>query len=63
MEQCVSVITLGVGDPARSREFYERPGWRRSVAKADGILFFQAGGLALAFSARRSGKGCECLAR
>ena len=47
MEQRVSIITLGVADLRRSREFYERLGWRRSMAKAEGIVFFQAGGMAL----------------
>ncbi|MGC2538941.1 MAG: VOC family protein [Candidatus Sulfotelmatobacter sp.] len=48
MEQRVSIITLGVADLKRSREFYERLGWRRSMAKAEGVIFFQAGGMALA---------------
>jgi predicted lactoylglutathione lyase len=47
MEQRISIITLGVADLEWSREFYERLGWRRSVAKAEGIVFFQAGGMAL----------------
>jgi predicted lactoylglutathione lyase len=52
MEQRVSIITLGVADLKRSREFYERLGWRRSMAKAEGIVFFQAGGMALALYPR-----------
>ena len=52
MEQRVSLITLGVADLARSREFYERLGWRRSMAQAEGIVFFQAGGMALALYPR-----------
>jgi hypothetical protein len=52
MEQRVSIITLGVADLARSREFYERLGWRRSMAKAEGIVFFQACGLAVALYPR-----------
>lgn len=52
MEQRVSIITLGVADLARSREFYERLGWQRSMAKAEGIVFFQAGGMALALYPR-----------
>ena len=52
MEQRVSLITLGVMDLNRSREFYERLGWRRSMAKAEGIVFFQAGGMALALYPR-----------
>jgi catechol 2,3-dioxygenase-like lactoylglutathione lyase family enzyme len=52
MEQRVSLVTLGVSDLKRSREFYERLGWRRSVAKAEGVVFFQAGGMALALFPR-----------
>ena len=52
MEQRVSIITLGVADLDRSREFYERLGWRRSMAKAEGIVFFQAGGIAVALFPR-----------
>ena len=52
MEQRVSLITLGVADLNRSREFYERLGWRRSMAKAEGIVFFQAGGMAFALYPR-----------
>lgn len=47
MEQRVSLITLGVADLKRSREFYERLGWRRSMDKAQGVVFFQLGGMAL----------------
>ena len=52
MEQRISIITLGVADLARSREFYERLGWRTSMGKAEGIVFFQAGGMALALYPR-----------
>jgi predicted lactoylglutathione lyase len=52
MEQRVSLITLGVSDLNRSREFYERLGWRRSMANTDGIAFFQTGGMALALYPR-----------
>jgi len=52
MEQRVSLITLGVADLARSREFYERLGWRRSMPGTEGIVFFQAGGMALALFPR-----------
>jgi uncharacterized protein len=52
MEQRVSLITLGVADLERSRKFYERLGWRRSMAKAEGIVFFQAGGMAVALFPR-----------
>jgi len=52
MEQRISIITLGVADLKRSREFYERLGWRKSLAKTEGIVFFQAGGMALALYPR-----------
>jgi uncharacterized protein len=52
MEQRVSLITLGVADLNRSREFYERLGWRRSMVKAEGVAFFQTGGMALALFPR-----------
>lgn len=52
MEQRVSLITLGVADLERSREFYERLGWRRAMAKAEGVVFFQAGGMGLALFPR-----------
>jgi uncharacterized protein len=52
MEQRISIITLGVADLTRSREFYERLGWRRSSASSAEIVFFQAGGMALALYPR-----------
>jgi uncharacterized protein len=52
MEQRISIITLGVADLERSRGFYERLGWRRSMSGAEGIVFFQAGGMALALFPR-----------
>jgi uncharacterized protein len=52
MEQRISLVTLGVGDLERSTEFYERLGWRRAFAKAEGIVFFQAGGMVLALYPR-----------
>lgn len=54
MEQRVSIVTLGVADLQRSREFYERLGWRKSMAKAEGIVFFQAVGMALALYPREA---------
>lgn len=52
MEQRISIITLGVNDLKRSTEFYEHLGWRRSKASSEGIIFFQAGGMALALYPR-----------
>jgi len=52
MDQRISIVTLGVANLERSREFYERLGWRRSAASNEGIAFFQAGGMALALYPR-----------
>jgi len=52
MEQRLSIVTLGVADLARSREFYERLGWHASSASSAEIVFFQAGGMALALYPR-----------
>jgi uncharacterized protein len=52
MEQRISIVTLGVADLERSRAFYERLGWRRSMKQAEGVVFFQAGGMALALYPR-----------
>ena len=48
MEQRVSLITLGVADLARSIAFYEKLGWTRSMRNAEGVAFFQCGGMAVA---------------
>ena len=48
MEQRISLVTLGVTDLERSRVFYERLGWKRSLRKAEGVVFFQVGGMVLA---------------
>ena len=52
VEQRISIVTLGVEDLKRSREFYERLGWRRSQQDSEAIVFFQAGGMALALYPR-----------
>ena len=41
MEQRVSLITLGVADIPRARQFYEALGWRGQ--EAEETVFFQAG--------------------
>ena len=46
----MSLITLGVEDVRRSREFYERLGWRGQ--EIDETVFFQAGALALVLWSR-----------
>jgi len=48
MEQRVSLITLGVRELRRAREFYEALGWITRAAPDDDVVFFQAGGMVLA---------------
>ncbi|BBK44168.1 glyoxalase [Allostella vacuolata] len=52
MEQRLSLVTLGTRDLDRSRAFYERLGWVRSVRAAEGVAFFQMGGMVLALWTR-----------
>lgn len=52
MEQRISIVTLGVSDLDRSRILYERLGWHRAKASAEGIIFFQADGMVLALYPR-----------
>jgi uncharacterized protein len=52
MEQRISVVTLGVRDLDESRSFYERLGWRRSALNAEGVVFFQVGGMILSLFPR-----------
>ncbi len=48
MEQRLSIVTLGVTDLKRSKDFFERLGWKPSSASSSDIVFFQAGSMALA---------------
>jgi uncharacterized protein len=48
VDQRVSVITLGVADLHRAREFYQALGWRQGNDEADDVAFFQAGGMVFA---------------
>ncbi len=52
MEPRVSIVTLGVANLARARAFYEALGFRASSASQGDIVFFQAGGVALALYPR-----------
>ena len=47
MEQRLSLLTLGVADLDASRRFYEALGWRETP-RAEGVVFFQAGGMVVA---------------
>ncbi len=54
MDQRISLVTLGVADLTRSRAFYEKLGWKRSVKDAEGVAFFQLGGMALGLYSREA---------
>jgi uncharacterized protein len=48
VEQRLSLVTLGVGDLARARAFYEALGWRTGAEPGDDVFFFQAGPMIVA---------------
>jgi predicted lactoylglutathione lyase len=52
MEQRLSLVTLGVADLGRAREFYEALGWTSGAQPADDVVFFQAGGMVVALWGR-----------
>jgi catechol 2,3-dioxygenase-like lactoylglutathione lyase family enzyme len=45
VDQRVSLITLGVADLGRAREFYCALGWQTRAEPGDDVVFFQAGGM------------------
>ena len=51
MEQRVSLITLGVADSQRARDFYAALGWTPGFDDGD-VVFFQAGGMVVALWGR-----------
>ncbi len=52
MEPRVSIVTLGVGDIARARAFYDGLGFRASSASNADVVFYDAGGVVLALFGR-----------
>ena len=46
MDQRISLITLAVADPERSKDFYEALGWKAGFFSQD-IAFFQLNGIVL----------------
>ncbi len=53
MNQYLHIVTLGVSNLQRSREFYSPIlGWKPASASSEGITFFQAGGVVLALFPR-----------
>lgn len=45
MQQRLSLVTLGVGDLARARQFYQRLGWHGQ--QVEETVFFQAGAIGI----------------
>jgi catechol 2,3-dioxygenase-like lactoylglutathione lyase family enzyme len=52
MRPCISLITLGVADMARSRAFYEALGWKASSASQAEVTFFHGHGVVLGLFGR-----------
>jgi catechol 2,3-dioxygenase-like lactoylglutathione lyase family enzyme len=53
MNQFLHLITLGVRDFEKSKNFYaDTLGWRPASASGDDVMFFQAGGVVLAIYPR-----------
>jgi hypothetical protein len=62
MDQRLSLVTLGVGDLAGSRAFYEALGWNTNAAPDDDVVFFQAGGMIVALWSREKLAEDSCVA-
>ena len=54
MRQRLNLILLGVQDVARSVEFYQALGWKKSASGSDGFVLFDLGGIALAIQSRKA---------
>jgi uncharacterized protein len=52
VEQRLSLVTLGVRELDRAREFYEALGWKSGAAPADDVVFFQTGCMIVALWGR-----------
>lgn len=48
MKQRINVVTLGVANLGRARDFYEALGWTTGADPDDDVVFFQAGGMVVA---------------
>jgi len=52
VEPRLSFVTLGVADITRARAFYEKLGFKPSLASTDDVAFYDAGGVVLALWGR-----------
>jgi uncharacterized protein len=62
MRQRLSLVTLGVRDKQRSREFYEALGWVGAGGTGEEPVFFQAGDMIVALWDRESLARDSCVA-
>ena len=64
MDKRMSLVTLGVSDVTRAREFYEALGWTSDGGvddETDHVVFFQAGGLIVALWSREKLSEDSCV--
>jgi predicted lactoylglutathione lyase len=54
MEQRLSLVSLAVADLVRATSFYEALGWQRGMRQAEGVSFFQAGGVIVSLYPREA---------
>jgi catechol 2,3-dioxygenase-like lactoylglutathione lyase family enzyme len=52
VEQRLSLVTLGVADLDRARQFYAALGWRSDTPPEQGVAFFRSGGMVVALWGR-----------
>jgi uncharacterized protein len=52
VDQRLSLVTLGVSNLGRAREFYEALGWTSGWQEGEDVVFFQAGGMIVALWSR-----------
>jgi catechol 2,3-dioxygenase-like lactoylglutathione lyase family enzyme len=57
VEQRISLVTLGVTDLTRARQFYETLGWAGAQQPDDEVCFFQAGGMVFGLWTALGGHG------
>ncbi len=57
MQQRISLVTLGVSDLARARQFYETLGWQGAQQPDHEVCFFQAGGMVFGLWTALGGHG------
>ena len=57
VDQRISLVTLGVEDLSRARDFYQAMGWVAGLEPDDEIVFFQAGGMVFGLWTKVGGHG------